>query len=292
MLYQQLGIIAPIIICACIGFVWSKKRLPYNADFVSTLVMNIGAPCLIVSTLSKVDIPKDFAATLVLVAASGLALTALLSVLALRLARWPIREFLPALLFPNTGNMGLPLCLFAFGDIGLGMGLILFIVISLCHFSLGVTLVSQGNVWSQLIKAPVVYSALISLLLIATGWQLPLWLNNTVGLLGGMSIPLMLIALGVSLSSLAVSHVKQSVLGALFRLGIGIGVGLLLVWLFDLEGVMRGVVLIQCAMPSAVFNYLLAHRYQQNPEAVAGVVVCSTLISFLSLPFLIALAQG
>ena len=58
--------------------------------------------------------------------------------------------------------------------------------------------------------------------------------------------------------------------------------------LFGLDGVARGVVVLECSMPAALFNYMLAMRYDNNPEEVAGLVITSTLFSFATLPFLLA----
>jgi len=64
-------------------------------------------------------------------------------------------------------------------------------------------------------------------------------------------------------------------------------VGLLVVSMLDLSGTEKGVVLLQASMPVAVFNYLFAERYQRAPEAVAGMVVMSTLLSFITIPALL-----
>lgn len=76
---------------------------------------------------------------------------------------------------------------------------------------------------------------------------------------------------------------------ALARLGLGLAVGLGIVWSFGLEGTERGVVLIESAMPCA-FNYLLAARYDRHPEEIAGAIVISTLLSFATLPLLLLVA--
>jgi hypothetical protein len=139
----------------------------------------------------------------------------------------------------------------------------------------------------SLFASPVFYAALLAVVLILTQWKLPLWISNTVGILGDMSIPLMLISLGVSLARLQVKSLSRALLYSVLRLGIGFSVGCLLVSLFALDGLARGVVLIQFSMPAAVFNYLLADRYGQSPQEVAGFVIVSTLISFLTLPLLL-----
>lgn len=287
-MYAQIfAVIAPIFICAFVGYVWALRKLPYDAEFVSRLVMIVGAPCLIISSLSKVNVSSEHLLALGVATVLGLLSNVALSTILLRLIHRPVKVYLPPMLFPNCGNMGLPVCLFAFGETGLGMSLVIFMVTALIHFSLGVAWLSGGHVLKSLLRTPVVYAAALSFTMIVTQQRLPLWLDNTVGLLGDMSIPLMLVSLGVSLRNLHIKGLLRSVLFSAWRLGVGFTLGLLVCWLFDFKGTMAGVVLIQFSMPAAVFNYLLAQRYQYQPEEVAGIVVVSTCLSFLSLPALL-----
>ena len=71
------------------------------------------------------------------------------------------------------------------------------------------------------------------------------------------------------------------------RLGLGFAVGLAVATAMGLEGTVRGVVIFESAMPVAVFNYLWAVRYNTAPEVVAGLVLASTALSFVTLPLLL-----
>ncbi len=282
-----IAIVAPIMIAAAIGYVWGKARMPFDGDFVSRLVMLVGSPCLIISTFTHARLDATRFAHMALVAAAGIAITAAAVALVLKLSRLPLRVYLPPLLFPNCGNAGLPLSLFAFGQDGLALALVIFMVMSVTHFSLGVAIVGGGNPLQSLVRAPIVYAAIVSVALLYTGTVLPQWAQNTVDLLGDMSIPLMLLSLGVSLAQLRISGFGRTLALSLFRLTLGAGVGFAVASLFGLSGAARGVTVIQFAMPSAVFNYMLALRYQREPNSVAGIVILTTLLSFASLPLLL-----
>lgn len=284
---EILSIMAPVFLCALLGYGWVRSGRRFDNQLISSLVMAIGAPCLIVRTLGQVDLPQESFNQILLVSVLVTLVTALLSVLVCRLTGVPVRTFFLALTFPNTGNMGLPLSLFAFGEAGLAVALGLFLVISVLHFSVGVAVVSGRASLGQLLRTPILYASLIAVLQVYTGVQLPRWLQNTIDLLGGMSIPLMLLALGVSLAQLRVRDMRLSFLLALCRLGVGFASGVLVAEWLSLQGVIRAVVILQASMPAAVFNYLLADRYQRSPEAVAGVVVMSTLISIGFIPLLL-----
>jgi hypothetical protein len=120
----------------------------------------------------------------------------------------------------------------------------------------------------------------------------PKWLANALETLSGIAVPAMLMALGVSLQRLQLGRLGVSIFVALLRLSVGFAGGFLIAMLFGLEGAARGVLIIQSAMPAAVFNYLFAQIHGRDPAAVAGVVVISTLLAFLLLPLILIVALG
>jgi predicted permease len=288
---EILQVLAPILLCVATGFAWSKSGRDFDGDFISRLVINVGAPCLVIGTLSKVELPAQSLLQILAAAALVLVLTALLAALLCRLLKLSFSVYLNPLIFPNTVNMGLPVSFFAYGDQGLAVALGIYLVVSIAHFSFGIALVSGQNGWRNTLRSPIVYSGLIAAALVLTETRLPLWLESSFTLLGSFTIPLMLLTLGVSLAQLKVRDFALSGLLAVARLSIGLLVGLAAAELMALEGVIRNVVIIQSTMPAAVFNYLMAKRYHQSPEAVAGLVVVSTLLSFATLPLLLALIR-
>ena len=217
-------------------------------------------------------------------------MVAIPAMLLLLLARQPIRSFLPAAMNGNVGNLGLPLCLFAFGQEGLSLALGFYVVGCIVQFVGGPLIQGRQPAWQTLVKTPIVYATLAGLVLVYTDQQLPAALSNTVGLLGGLLIPLMVMALGHALGTFGVARPGIATVLSIMRLSLGLLSGLLLAELFSLEGTQRGIVIIETAMPVAVFNYLLASRYDRHPDVVAGSIVISTIFSLLTLPVLISFA--
>ena len=288
MINQLFAVIAPIFICAGIGYVWARRDLIYPVDFVTRLVMNIGAPCLIVASFSQSSIEIGSMTEMTLAALVVFGIVALIGIILIRLMRLEIGTFLPSLIFPNIGNMGLPLCLFAFGETGLALALTIFLLVFTLQMSLGIVLVAgRGNI-GALVKQPVLWATAVALVLVAMNWSLPAWLGNTTGLIGDVTIPLMLITLGVSLARLKVAKWKHSLLFSVIRVAGGFLIALLVADWFDLQGVERGVLILQSSMPVAVFNYLLALKFEREPGEVAGMVLLSTLLAFCCLPFIVA----
>ncbi len=292
-MFQQLvPIIAPVLICALLGYGWARSGLPFEREFLTRIIMNIGAPCLVLNGIANLQFdPADFA-TILASAVTMLGTCTVVGAVVLRITGQPLRSFLPPVIFGNTGNLGLPLCLFAFGDEGLGLAVAVYLVYSVTQFVFGPLFQGREPAWRTLMTTPMIYAALVGIVLLASDTPLPITLANTVKLLAGLAIPLMLLALGHSLASFRITRPGKAVALAILRLTLGFLVGVGVAELFGLEGTMRGVIIIESAMPLAVFNFLLAARYDRHPEDVAGAILISTLISFATMPVLILFALG
>ena len=287
MLYQLFTIVAPVFICAAIGFFWAKSGRHYDTEMVTSLVSAIGVPALVLSTLLTVDIDIAALGQMAGVTIGFLVIIAVAGFFLLKGVGYSVRSYLPALVFPNTGNVGIPLSLFAFGAEGMALAVAYFSVCIVFQFTVGVAISSGTASPKALLRVPTLWALMLAVILMSLGVQLPEWTMNTLELLAGFTIPLMLITLGISLQRLKVSTYGKTFLISIFRLAIGFGVSLVIAEALDLEGVMRGVLILQSTLPVAVFNYLFAQKYNTDPETVAGAVVLSTVMSFASMPLLL-----
>ena len=284
---QLFTIITPVLLCVAIGYGWTRLGRPFDPAFATTLVSAIGAPCLIFSALTGAQISTAALGKLAVAGLSCYAGMAILGMIILRLARLPAHSYLPALMFPNGGNVGLPLCLLAFGNEGLALGIAWFAIGALGQFTIGISIAAGSFSPRALARQPLVYALVIALLFILTGTKPPEFVARTTEILGGMLIPLMLLSLGASLATLTIGRPGRAFALSLVRLLGGFAVGLVVTWIFGLTGAARGVMLIQSSMPVAIFNYLFALRYEREPGDIAGMIVITTLLSFLTLPALL-----
>ncbi len=288
MLAELFAVLAPVIIVSGIGYAWARSGQAYPTEFIARLVLTIGTPSLVLATLSRTDLDPDAFTGMALGCVLVTACMGLFGVLFSRLFRQQWKVLVPAFLFPNTGNMGLPISLYAFGEHGLALAVAFFLTLSIMQFSVGIALSGNAASIKDLLRNPIMVSLLLALPMIFMDLQLPRWLANTVGLLGGMTIPLMLLTLGVSLASIRLHHLGSGlVLGAL-RIVLGAGVGWGIGAAMGLEPLTHAVLVVQSAMPVAVFNYLFAVRANRSPEQVASLVMCSTLLAIGWLPLILA----
>jgi predicted permease len=263
---------------------------PFEREFVTRVIMNVSGPCLIVDSLARLTLPIDAFLTMLGSSIAMFVATAALALAIVWLLRLPVRSYLPALAIGNNGNLGLPLCLFAFGQEGLGLAVAVYVTNSVGQFTFTPLLQSRASPWRTLATTPVIYGAVIGAAVLGFGITLPTWIGTTIGLLGDLMIPLMLLALGNTLGGLSAPRLPFAVGFGTLRLVLGFAVALAIAEVFDIQGIARGVLILQGAMPAAIFNYLFAARYDRHPDDIAGVVLMSTLVSALTLPLLVGYA--
>lgn len=284
---QLANIVVPVFICIGLGVLWARVGTPFDTKLITSLVYNFGVPCLILATFQKVSLSTSAMAEVALASLACFLAFGAIAVTLIKTMRLDLPSYLPSLVFPLTGSMGLPVSYFAFGDDGLALAIVYFTTGTIGTFTIGVAVAAGSFSIRKLATAPVSYAVIIAVALQMTGTSLPEWIFNTTDLLGGMVIPAQLVALGVSLLHLKSTGVARSAFLGVFRIAMGVGVGFAIAHAFGLDGAARAIVIIQSAMPVAVSSYLFAQQYNRKPEEVAGMVIVSTAVSFVTLPLLL-----
>jgi predicted permease len=288
LILELLSVVAPVFVIALIGLGWARSGAHFDEVSISRLVLNVGIPCLVFRSLTSLDVPPAELARMAGLAAAVMSLFAIGGLAVLRAMKLPAHTYLGPLVFANSGNIGLPICLFAFGDAGLALGMAYFTVSSTCHVVLGGPLFAGSFSLRPFFRSPLTWAVIITVGVVASGVRVPAWIGRTTGLLGDIAIPLMLLTLGVSLSKMHARSLGRSIILSFVRLGLGVSAGLLVTNVFGVEGLTRKVLILQASMPVGVLNYLFAQRYGRSPEQVASLVLVSTLLSVVSIPALLA----
>ena len=282
-------VLFPVFFVIGVGYYIGKKNPTFDTKFITTFAGNIGTPAMIFYTVTTTGITLSifvhyFVYSLIIIGGF-----AVIGLILLFLLKKDLSMELPPLILPNTGNMGIPICLFAYGTEGLGVASAIASVIILFHFTIGVLLAKKSFSLDILVKNVPIYGIIIAVLFLYFEWDVPGYIENTTFLLTYTTIFLVLMSLGIALTRLkVVSWTHASILGAV-RVVIGPIIGFALIKFLGLTGFAAGVLLIQSSMPSAVLTYLVGSMYSEKKavDNVASVIVTSTLMSFISAPVIV-----
>jgi malate permease and related proteins len=292
MLLRILAIIFPIFAIIAAGWLYARYRHTrggIDMAFANQLNMEVFVPALIFAALAS----KSFD----LGAYDRLALGALVLMLGSGVLSWGLalllreqpKTFVPPMMFVNSGNMGLPLMVLAFGEAALPAAVVLFFVENLLHYTLGTWMLDHhARLWN-LWRVPVIFAALLALAINLSGFELwqPLYLS--VKLIGDVAIPLLLFSLGVRLAVSNWSDVRLGLIGAVACPATGMLLAWLLAWLLALNESDAAMLMVFGALPPAVLNYVFAERYLQEPAKVASIVMIGNLGSLVFVPLALAL---
>lgn len=288
-LLQVLEIIAPVFMLAFAGYVWGRLRLNFDLEFVTRLAVNFSMPCLIFAVLVKVEIEPGAVRDIALAALAAYAALGLALWLGLRAAGWSVRAYLVPGTFGNTGNIGLPVALYAYGEPGLAFAIVIFAVMTILQFTVGIYVVAGTGRVLDVLRQPLVYASVLGGVFAFEGWEVPGWALDSLDLAGQIAIPAMLLTLGVSIANLSVGEVGRAALFSLLKLAAAAAIALAVAEAFGLTGAAHGTLVLQIIMPVGVTTYLLAERYRAQPESIAGAVVISTLVAVLAVPAALAM---
>ena len=286
-------VLFPVFFVIGIGYYLGKNNKKIDTTFITNFAANIGTPAMIIYAVTSTGITFDIFKEYFWYYLLAIICFALVGIPTLYLLKTKdiIRE-LPPLILPNTGNMGVPICLFAYGTEGLGVSASITSIIILFHFTVGVFLADRKFNLNVILKNPPFYAILFSAFILFNNITLPTFVINTTEWLMFATIFLILMSLGIALTRLKVFSFNKAIICSITRMLLGPAIGLLLIYYFNLSGFAAGVLLIQCSMPSAVLNYLVGSIYSPKKivDSVASTIVVSTLMSFITLPIVVFFA--
>ena len=185
-------VLFPVFLSIGIGYWYGKKDAKFDTNFITTFSGNIGLPCIIFYSLTYSDIDFDVFLKFSIFTFLYVGIFSIIGIVILKLLKRDIVRLLPPLILPNTGNMGMPLCLFAFGINGLAIATAITSTILVLHFSVGILLASRKFSIQPLIKCIPVYAIIFSLFFVYYKIPAPKFLENATFLIGYSAIFLVL----------------------------------------------------------------------------------------------------
>jgi len=285
---RLVAILFPIFGIVAAGYFYGRKHKPEMA-VANRLNMDVFVPALVFAAMAG----KSFD----LAAFAPLALGGLLVIATCGLLAWPVsrlvgvapKTLVPPMLFNNSGNIGLPLAVLAWGEAALPAAVILFMVENTLHFTFGAHLLDPHARLLTLWRVPVVFAAIAGLTVALL--KIPVWEPALIAIkmLGDVSVPLLLFSLGVRMTDVSFRDWKLPVGAALLRPLAGMAVAWGVIQLLGLQGRDAAMLLVFGALPPAVLNFLFAERYRQEPQRVASIVLIGNLAALIFLPLALAL---
>ncbi len=286
--FRLVAILFPIFGIVAAGYFYARHHKPEMA-VANRLNMDVFVPALVFAAMAG----KSFD----LAAYAPLALGGFLVLATCGLLAWPLarligsqpKTLVPPMMFNNSGNIGLPLAVLAWGEEALPAAVILFMVENTLHFSFGARLLDPHARLLTLWRVPVVAAAIAGLAVALL--KIPVWqpLVIAIKMLGDVSVPLLLFSLGVRMTDVSFKEWKLATGSAVLRPLAGMAIAAGVIQLLGLQGREAAMLLVFGALPPAVLNFLFAERYRQEPERVASIVLIGNLAALFFLPVALAL---
>ena len=290
--FKLFEVLFPVFFIIGIGYFLGKKNPEIDTTFIANFAGNIGSPAMVFYAITTTGITYAIFLEYFIYSLFAIFGFSLIGILFLKLLKKDIITELPPFILPNTGNMGLPLCLFAYGNQGLGIAATIASLVILFHFTLGIFLASKKLKFQVLLKSPPFYAIIVSVLFLYYEIETPTFLINTTMMLTYAAIFLILMSLGIALTRFKVFSFKSALISSVGRVILGPVIGFIIIKFFNLSGFAAGVLLIQCSMPSAVLTYLVGSLYSSKEvvDSIASMIVVSTIMSFLTVPITVFFA--
>ncbi len=282
--YRIVAIIFPVFSIVAVGYLYARFRRGTDMSSGNRINMEIFIPALIFDTLSAGD--YDLSNYLIL------SLGGVVVILGSGLVAWPVarllgyqwKTFVPPMMFNNSGNMGVPLIVLTFGNAALPAAVLLFAIENFLHFLLGQQMISQRWALRSIIQNPMILATIFGLSVAIAGIELPEFLRSPIHMLGQVSIPLLLFSLGVRMISIDLKDWRIGTVAALVCPLSGLVIAIPFLLFLPLPGEQASILLLFAALPPAVINFLVAERFNQEPQKVASIVLIANFASILVIP--------
>ena len=285
-------VLFPVFFIIGVGYFIGKKKPNLDTTFITDYSSNFGAPALFIFAITSSGVTYSIFAEYFLYSLIAIICFSIIGIIFLILMKKDYVRELPPFILPNTGNMGIPICLFAYGTLGMGVAAAISSVVVLLHFTLNIFLASKKFDISLILKSPTSYAVLVAVIFLYFELDMPKVVLNTVMLLGYTMIVLVLMSLGISLTQLKVFSFKNALISSVGRVIMGPLIGFALIKIFNLSGFAAGALLIQSSMPSAILTYLIADMYspKETVDNISSMIVVSTLMSLITVPIVVFFA--
>ena len=283
MFEQVIGIVFPVFAIVLVGYVYGRWHRP-DLGAVNRINIDVFVPALIFAVLAGKPIDLADYQWLLLGGAFVVLMSGLLVWPLVRLMGWQSKTFIPPVMFTNSGNMGLPLVLFAFGEQALPAAVLLFIVENTLHFTVGMKMMDRSASMLQIFRMPMLLATIAGIAVSVFDVTVPPAIYRPIDMIGQIAIPFMLFALGVRLVSVELRDWKIGLVSAIVTPATGLLLAAIYMLWVELPVQQVSLLILFGALPPAVLNFMVAEKYQQEPSTVASIVMLGNLGSVVVIP--------
>lgn len=297
MLQVLVNVLFPVFAIVGVGYAIARL-VGVEPPALASLSYWILGPAFIFDVLADADLAPEVVGKVVGSTILGMILIAALAAAVMRLigARFSVlAATVLTSIYGNVGNFGLAISAFAFGEEALPIAGIVMVTVNTVGILVGVGLATlqRGSVMRSVGTAalsPLALAVIPALAVNFSDISLPVWFDRPVSLLAGALIPVMLLTLGIQIAGM-----PRALPDRLVALPVGVKLALaplaalLGVMAVSLGGLAAQVVILQAAMPAAVFTSLIALEHRLEADYVTSVVLTGTLVSAVTLPVVIIL---
>ena len=273
----------PIFALALVGFLYGRRIKPDLAG-ANKLVVDLALPALIFTSLSSKSFDPISALPFTAAAIALIVLTGLIAWPLARFSGTSRQAFLPCAMFTNVGPVGIPLIALAYGPQGLAPAVVLLVISNVLHFTLGAGVMSGKVDWRMVYANPLVWATVLGVGSSQLHLALPDWLDTSLAMIGSVLVPMMLLSLGTRLATSKVADARVGAQSSMLIVLIRFIAVFAVLAIIPLQGVERGALILFACLPPAVFNFLLADKFQVAPNQVASTVILGHVLSLVFLP--------
>ena len=248
-LAKLIEVIFPVFFIIGVGYWIGKKNPNFDTNFITSFSGSIGVPSMLFYSLTSTSLDFSVFFKFAMITALFVALFAVTGIIILLILKRNILMELPPLILPNTGNIGLPLCLFAYGASGFSIASSIAAMIMLFHFTIGIFLASGKFSLRPLVTSVPMYAIFLTGGILYFQIPVPQFIINTTMLIAYATIFLILTSLGIALTKLQAVNFKGNLAISLVRLISGPIIAFIIIRWLNLESYQAGALLIQCSMP-------------------------------------------
>lgn len=297
MLQVLVDVLVPVFAVVGVGFALARM-VGVRPPALASIAYWVLGPAFIFDVLAGAELDPDVVWRVVATTVMGMAMVAVAAALVMRLLGASFSTLAATVLTSihgNVGNFGLAINAFAFGAGALPVAGIVLVTVNTIGILTGVGLAtfrhrSALRAATTALLSPLALAVIPALAVNFSNTTLPVWLDRPMSLLAAAMIPVMLLTLGIQIAEmprampapLLTVPIGVKLIGGPLAAAVAVGV-------LGLGGMTSQVVILQAAMPAAVFTSLIALEHDLEPDYVTSVVLIGTLVSAVTLPVVITL---